>query len=54
MYYVGRCGAVPPGLWYPLVRFACLTTLFARDYSPSSQVGLGGFVFYNSLIIKWF
>ena len=23
-------------------------------YSPSSQVGLGGFVLYNSLIVKWF
>lgn len=41
MCYVSRCGAVPPGLWYPLVRFACLTMLFTRDYSPSSQVGLG-------------
>ena len=54
MYYVSRCGAVPPGLWYPLVRFACLTTLFTRDYSPSCQLGLGGFVFYNYSIIKWF
>ena len=44
----------PETLTYPLVRFACLATLFTRDYSPSCQVGLGGFAFYNCLIIKWF
>lgn len=37
MCYVRRCGVVPPGLWYHLVRFACLASLLTRDYSQVSR-----------------
>ena len=38
MCYVSRRDAVPPGLWYSLVRFACLATLLTQFWKRSDVI----------------